>query len=103
MLRNGKRGKVELSNKERRIIAGLSDTVNSYISENSDKIGLAHVETVVLSKDCKTAKIYINFLMGKGDLKLFNKGEILKMFNKRFQTKSFPSITFYSFNDEYNI
>jgi ribosome-binding factor A len=94
--------------KREKVIAGIRDSIDLFLNQNSDKFGFCHVEEIDVSGDLKSARIFISFfdkLNTKKKVDLLNKSskDIFEQYNKKYHSRYFPTLKFISFDDEFSI
>ncbi|MFH1855526.1 MAG: hypothetical protein ABH810_03945 [bacterium] len=75
----------------------IKHSVDIYLSQNIEKLGLVHIIDVNLSEDSKTAFVYISCPIHQNEKKLENsiindRRDISEIFKKMFSSKYIPKV-----------
>ncbi len=86
---------MQKSIRREKLVEYIKHSVDIYLSQNIEKLGLVHIVDVNLSEDTKTAFIYISCPSHQNEKKLENsiikdKREFSKIFKKTFSSKFIP-------------
>jgi len=104
--RNGRNGNVmDEGLKKSRIVEAIKNGIDGFLSENSDMVGFAHVEYIILSNDLRSCLVGIAPLEAKASKAMLdfleaNHYHINRELKKRFSSKYFPRIKFEVVTDE---